>query len=187
YGTRASRVAAFPLLFLLWMVPLPEFALDKFITLLQHGSAEVAHGLFRLTGVPVFRDGLVFSLPGIDIEVAKVCSGIRSSLALIITGLLAGYLFLRTSRSRLALVTALFPLLIVKNGLRIVTLTLLAVYVDRGFLTGNLHRKGGIVFFAIALALLALLLRYLQKVEANTKQGERLRLSKRSEAGLLRG
>ena len=44
--------------------------------------------------------------------------------------------------------------MIIKNGIRIVTLTLLANYVDPGFLHGNLHREGGVVFFVIGLLLL---------------------------------
>lgn len=165
YGREAFRMSAFPLLFLLLMVPLPGPVLDKAVHLLQQGSAEVAYGVFRLTGVPVFREGFVFSLPGVTIEVAKECSGIRSSLALFITSLLAGYLFLRSGWNRVVLGAAVLPVLIVKNGLRIVTLTLLAVYVDRSFLSGSLHRYGGMVFFALALALLGPLLLYLQRSE----------------------
>ena len=56
-----------------------------------------------------------------------------------------------------------FPLGLVKNGIRITTLTLLAVYVDPSFLTGNLHHDGGFVFFLLALAMLAPVLLLLEK------------------------
>lgn len=127
YGTRVLRATVFPWLFLLFMVPLPSLVLEKAIAGLQQGSTDVAHAFFRLAGVPVFREGSVFSLPGITIEVAKECSGIRSSLALFTTSLLAGYLVLRSGWSRLALEAAVLPVLILKNGLRIVTLSLLVV------------------------------------------------------------
>jgi exosortase/archaeosortase family protein len=57
------------------------------------------------------------------------------------------------------------PLAIIKNGIRIATLTLLAMYVDPGFLTGNLHHDGGFVFFLLALAILAPVLLFFQKSE----------------------
>jgi exosortase len=163
YGSRAARAAAFPLLFLLLMVPLPEAVLEKTIYLLQQGSTEVAYLLFKLVQVPVFRQGFILSLPSVSIEVAKECSGIRSSVALFITCLLAGHLFLRTHWKMALFVLLALPLGIIKNGIRITTLTLLAIYVDPSFLKGNLHRDGGFVFFLLALAMLAPVLLLLEK------------------------
>ena len=155
YGTRAFRTGLFPLLFLFLMVPIPDFLLNQAIVSLQAGSAEVSYAAFQLIGLPVFRTGFIFALPGVTIEVAKECSGIRSSLALLILSLLAGHLFLRSAWAKAVLILAALPVLIVKNGIRIVTLSLLSIYVDPGFLTGNLHRQGGILFFLLALGLLA--------------------------------
>ena len=165
YGLRAFRLGLFPLLFMFLMVPIPDVLLSRVIVWLQTGSAEVSFAMFELIGVPVFRTGFIFSLPGVTIEVAKECSGIRSSLALLITSLLAGHFFLRSASTKAILILATLPLLIIKNGVRIVTLSLLSIYVDPSFLTGDLHRRGGTVFFLIALALLALVLRLLEKVE----------------------
>ena len=44
--------------------------------------------------------------------------------------------------------------MIIKNGIRIAVLTILAIRVDPSFLFGRLHRDGGVVFFLIGLALL---------------------------------
>jgi exosortase/archaeosortase family protein len=63
------------------------------------------------------------------------------------------------------------PLSIIKNGIRITTLTLLAVYVDPSFLTGDLHKKGGFVFFLLALAILFPILLLLQKSECAPTPG----------------
>lgn len=154
YGTAAARAAAFQLLFLLLMVPLPNRALDWTIRLLQEGSADVAYFLFNIVGVPVLRQGFIFRLPGVVIEVATECSGIRSSIALFITCLLAAHLYLRSPWKILIFSLLVFPLAVVKNGIRIVTLTLLSIYVNPGFLYGHLHRDGGFVFFLLALLLL---------------------------------
>ena len=78
-----------------------------------------------------------FALPALAIEVAEECSGIRSSLALLITGLLAGHMLLRTPWTRTALMAAIVPIAIMKNAVRIVVLTLRSTYVDRGFITSS--------------------------------------------------
>jgi len=171
YGIQAFRAGLFPLLFLFLMVPIPDFFLDRAIYWLQTGSAEVSYAVFQLVGVPVFRSGFVFSLPGVTIEVAKECSGIRSSLALLITSLLAGHLFLRSTWKKAVFILATLPLLIVKNGIRIVTLSLLSIYVDPRFLTGSLHQDGGILFFLLALVILAPILRLLQNSERTGRTG----------------
>jgi exosortase len=165
YGFRAWRAAAFPLLFLLLMVPLPEQVLARTIYFLQEGSTSLSFFLFKLVGTPAFRQGFLISVPGQTIEVAKECSGIRSSIALFITCLLAAHLFLRTPWKILLFVVLVLPVSIVKNAIRIVTLTLLSIHVDPGFLRGNLHHDGGFVFFLLALAILFPVLLLLQKSE----------------------
>ena len=154
YGFVALRAGAFPLLFLLLMVPLPDVVLDRAIYALQEGSTEIAYLIFQAVGTPVLRHGFLLSVPGVTIEVAKECSSIRSSIALFITCLLAAHLYLRTGWKMLVLVLLSFPLSLIKNGIRIATLTLLSIYVDPGFLTGRLHHEGGFVFFLLAMLIL---------------------------------
>jgi exosortase len=165
YGYVALRAAAFPLLFLLLMVPLPDKVLDRAIHALQVGSTEIAYLLFRAVGTPVFRQGFYLTVPGVTVEVAKECSSIRSSIALFITCLLAGHLYLRTPWKVALFALLAFPLAILKNGIRIMTLTLLSIHVDPSFLTGNLHHRGGFVFFLVALLILWPVLMLLEKSE----------------------
>ncbi|HKV38292.1 MAG TPA: exosortase/archaeosortase family protein, partial [Blastocatellia bacterium] len=149
YGFEAARAALFPLLFLLLMVPWPSAILDSVIRWLQEGSTDVTYAIFKALGIPVLRDGFVLTVPGVAIEVASECSGIRSSMALLITCLLAAHLYLRTTWRVLLFVLLVIPLSIIKNGIRIATLTLLSLYVNPDFLRGNLHRDGGFVFFLL--------------------------------------
>ncbi len=165
YGVKAFKIAAFPLLFLLFMVPIPGKALETIIYLLTCGSAEAAYGFFKLTGVPILREGFSFHLPALTIEVAEQCSGINSSIALFVSSIVAAQLFLRTGWKKVVLVLSIFPITILKNGMRIVTLTLLGAYVDPSILSSDLHRRGGIPFFIVAIAMLAPILWYLRKTE----------------------
>lgn len=159
------------MLFLLLMIPLPEPILNHVVYFLQKGSAEIAAGLFDLTGVPVLREGFVFRLPRVTIEVAQECSGIRSSMALLVLALLVSHLYLRKFWRQAIFVACGMIVMIVKNGIRIVTLTLLASYVDPGFLYGDLHHKGGIVFFVVGLLILLPILWLLRKGELTGKTG----------------
>ena len=165
YGLKVARAALFPLLLLLLMVPWPSVVLDRVILWLQEGSTDITYAIFKALGVPVFRSGFVLTVPGVSIEVATECSGIRSSMALLITCLLAANIYLRTSWKMILFVLLVIPLSIVKNGIRIATLTLLSVYVNPAFLGGSLHREGGFVFFFLALAMMFPVLRLLEKTE----------------------
>jgi len=165
FGNKALQRASFPLLFLLFMIPIPEPLLSQSVFMLQHGSAKAAEWIFEIFGVPYFRQGLEFRLPGVSILVAEECSGIRSSLALLITIVLASHLFLQKTWNKFLLCAVVVPIAILKNGLRIATLSTLAVYVNPGFLTGRLHHQGGIVFFMMGLLPIGLLLVLLQKIE----------------------
>ena len=165
FGSQSFQKASFPLMFLLFMIPIPEPLLSQAVFMLQQGSAKAAEWIFGIFGVPYLREGLDFALPGVTIRVAEECSGIRSSLALMITTVLASHLFLRKAWNKLLLCAVVVPIAMFKNGLRIATLSTLAVYVNPGFLHGRLHHQGGIVFFLIALVPMGLLLVLLQKIE----------------------
>jgi exosortase/archaeosortase family protein len=108
-----------------------------------------------------------------SIQVAKECSGIRSSLGLFITGILAGHLFLKTGWKKFVLVLFVFPITVLKNGIRIVTLSSLAIYVDEKFITQSfLHKSGGFIFYIPALFLLGLILWWLRKTESTRPKGD---------------
>lgn len=170
FGRAAVKAAAFPLAFLLLIAPIPEFLMHKAEVALQFGSADVTHALMKLTGMAFFRDGLTFALPGLNIEVAKECSGIRSSTVFWITSAAASYLFLRSAWSRLALIVLTVPILIFKNAVRITTLSWLGVNYSQDVLHGELHRQGGVPFGLIAIALLVPAVVGIRKLEDWTRR-----------------
>jgi exosortase len=154
FGRQSSKSVWFALAFLGFAIPFPEPILDRVIYYLQAGSAYVAELIFDWSGVPALRDGFFFRLPRLSIEVAKECSGIRSSIALVILALLVAHFSFSKFWKKALFVIAGLLMMVVKNGVRIATLTILANYVDPGFLYGRLHKEGGVVFFLIGLALL---------------------------------
>jgi len=155
----------FPLCFLFLIVPIPEFALNWLVEFLQQQSAVAARIMFRAVGVPVTQDGIMLSIPGLDIEVARECSSIRSSLMLFVTTMVFAHLFLRSRWRKVLLVAAVIPLSVAKNGLRIFTIVELGTRVDPGFLTGKLHHHGGILFFGLSVVAVGVLLWVLNRTE----------------------
>ncbi len=165
YGRTALKSAGFAALLLPLMVPLPSMTLDKVVAALQAGSAELAYFLFRAVGVPVLRHGMVMSLPGVDIEVAQQCSGIRSTMALFMAGAVVSRILLRTGSARVLAILCLGPIGIFRNAVRIVSISLLGVYVNHGFFAGSLHRQGGIPFSLVGFAILVPLVWFLRRWE----------------------
>jgi exosortase len=165
YGVAAAGAARFALLFLALVAPFPAVLITAGTSILKAGSAEAVAVLFSLTGAPHHRTGYIFELPRLSIEIADECSGIRSSIALVLTSLLAGHMFLARGWGRALLVLAVLPITILKNGFRIVGLSLLATYVDPSFLTGRLHHDGGIAFFLVALGMMVPVLAICRRLE----------------------
>jgi exosortase C (VPDSG-CTERM-specific) len=169
FGWERLRPVAFPLALLIFVPPLPSafrLGVDVF---LQHATAEVVAVLFWMSGTPVLREGLIFQLPGIRLGVAEECSGIRSTLALFITSLMAGYLFLRSPWKRTALVAFVVPLGIARNAFRILVIAMLCVHVDPSMIDSYIHRKGGPVFFVLSVVPLAILLILLRRSETKLR------------------
>ena len=165
-GKKWMSAVAFPVAFLIFMVPLPDGVVDWLETGSKLASADAANMLFHISGTPVFREGTVFHLPGMVVEVAQECSGIRSSLVLFITGLLASNLLLRSGWRRALLVAVVIPLGILRNGFRVLVISLLCVHIGPHMIHSSIHRRGGPVFFVLSLVPLFLLLWWLRRGDA---------------------
>jgi exosortase len=165
YGFEVARSVLFPLLFLFGLVPLPQPVLNVIVALLQRWSAWTAYVSFAAFGVPVVQNGVVLSIPGLKVQVAQECSSIRSSSMLLVTTIILAQLLLRSPWRKALVINLAVPLSVAKNGLRIFTIAMLGTRVDPGYLTGRLHRQGGIVFFGIVLTAVFALLWILRRGE----------------------
>ena len=104
YGVQSARRATLPLALLLFMIPGPESVMNGLIGSMQRGSAVLSYYLFRAIGVPAIREGMAISLPRLTIDVAPECSGIRSSIGLLILTLASANLYLRHAYNKLLVV-----------------------------------------------------------------------------------
>jgi exosortase C (VPDSG-CTERM-specific) len=162
-GSEWMRASAFPVAFLIFMVPLPDAVANRLELALVAASADASALFFQWSGTPIFREGNFLTLPGIVLEVARECSGIRSTVVLVITSVLASNLFLQGTWRRIALVAFVMPLAIVRNGFRILVIGLLCVHVGPHMKDSFIHHRGGPIFFVLSLIPLSLFLFWLRR------------------------
>ena len=168
-GRAWMAAATFPFVFLILMAPIPDGMVNLLETASQHASAAAADLFFRLGNTPFLHEGLVFQLPNITLEVAQECSGIRSSLVLFITSLLAASLFLRTTWKRLLFVAFVIPLGVLRNGFRIWVIGVLCVHFGPQMIHSPIHLRGGPIFFGLSLIPLFFLLVVLRRGAAEKR------------------
>ena len=166
FGTNILKAQSFSLWFLIFFVPMPLIVQDWANTFFQYTSAEVSYQMVKSANIPIFRPHpLTFELSTIQIHVAPSCSGIRSSLVLLITSIVAGELFLQSKLKRWLLVFFIIPLAVARNGFRIFTISYLCVHVGPHMVDHWIHHKGGPFFFGLSLIPFFALLYWLWKKE----------------------
>jgi len=165
-GMAMVKVLRFPLAFLVFTIPLPSALESQVVNWLQHRSADAVGLLFEIANTPVLRAGTEFQVPGIaPFNVAPECCGIRSTLVLFMTGLLAGHLLLRRPWTKLVLAVGVIGLGILRNGFRIFSLAELSRHVNPKIMDSGLHHRGGPLFFVVSLLPFFLLLWSLRRCE----------------------
>ncbi len=153
-GLPVLRVVAFPLGFLLLMIPLPGIIFNSIAFPLQLFAAKIASATMEACGVLVFREGNVMHLASVSLDVEEACSGIRSLMSMTALGLLYAYLAYSSWLPRLLLLLAIVPIAIAANVFRVTMTGLLAHYVSVDTALGAFHTAGGWSVFIIAAALL---------------------------------
>jgi exosortase len=158
-GSAWLRALAFPLGFLLFMVPLPPQWLAPIVVSLLLFVSASATAILHAMGVPVLREGNVMVLPGGDsLFVAEACSGLTSLVTLLPIAVLIAYLAPISPRSKVVLALLAVPVAMAANLLRVVATTLGAAHWGVEVVTGELaHALVGLAVYAVAcIALLAI-------------------------------
>jgi len=169
FGLGTSKLERFALEFLVLGVPLPPVVMDRLVDVLQWGSVFATEGLFKLFQVPVLRDGTKLQIPGLDVNIAGECSSIRSTTFLLLATVLIAHLVLESSWKKWLVVLLVIPISVARNGFRIFTISVLATELDSSFLTGRLHRSGGVVFYLGSLLVVGLCMFWLTRGTAGRR------------------
>ncbi|MBK7900521.1 MAG: exosortase A [Azonexus sp.] len=149
-GPRLAWRLAFPLAFLLFAVPVGEFAMPR----LMDWTADFAVAGLRFTGVPVYREGLSFVIPSGHWSVVEACSGVRYLLASTMVGTLFAYLNFRAPWRRLAFMALSVVVPIVANWARAYMIVMLGHLSGNRLAVGVDHLVYGWVFFGLVILLL---------------------------------
>ncbi len=153
-GWRHLRAVAFPIAFLLLMIPIPAIVFNQLAFPLQLVASRFGAAMLSLGGVPVLREGNVIILSNTTLDVAEACSGIRSLVSLITLGTVLAYFRTPTLGRRIAIPLAAIPIAIVANGLRVAGTGMAAHYYGAQAAEGFVHTFSGLLVFVVALALL---------------------------------
>ena len=149
-GLAAARVLAFPLAFLFFMVPIGEFLLP----LMMERTADFTVWALRLSGVPVYREGLLFVIPSGNWSVVEACSGVRYLIASFMVGTLFAYLNYRSTTRRLVFCAVSIVVPVIANWLRAYMIVMLGHLSGNTIAVGADHLIYGWVFFGVVIGLM---------------------------------
>lgn len=152
-GWALLRALAFPLILLLFMIPLPAIIYNQLTLPLQLLASQAAEQALSLAGIPVLREGNILELPAQRLNVVEACSGIRSLMSLSFLALVYGYLFDGRRWMKWVLLVATVPIAVVANSGR-VAITGVLGEIDPELAQGIYHSLEGWVIFVAALLLL---------------------------------
>jgi exosortase len=149
-GPAVLRAVAFPLGFALLAVPFGEFLVPALMDITADGSVL----LLQATGVPVYRQGWLISIPQGDFLVAEACSGIRYLMAATTCAILFGYFFFSSVRKRIYFIVFTVFLTVLANVMRAYIIIQLARLTDMRLAVGVDHFIYGWFLFAILVVVL---------------------------------
>lgn len=151
-GTKALRVALFPILYTVFMIPLPGIFVDMATGPLKGWiSSIVTDGLY-LVGYPISRTGVTITIGQYQMLVADACSGLHSMFSLAALGTL--YMFILNRKSRLhngLMLVSILPIAFVSNLVRVTFLVLITYHLGDEAGQGFLHGAAGMVLMVVAL------------------------------------
>jgi exosortase len=154
YGWEHLRILAFPIGFLLLMIPIPAIIFNQIAFPLQLLASQFGEFALTVAGIPVLREGNVITLSNTTLEVAEACSGIRSLISLLTLAIVYGYAIERRNWARVVLALASIPVAIAANGVRVAGTGIAAHYVGPEAAEGFFHEFSGWLLFVVAFALL---------------------------------
>ncbi|HWH41882.1 MAG TPA: EpsI family protein [Usitatibacter sp.] len=154
-GPRALKRLTLPLLFLLFIIPLPGFILDTVTVPLKGFVSSAVEVLLRLMGYGVERSGVVLSMGDHDLLVADACSGLNSIFSLFALAALYSYVTRPRSLVRAGLLLlGIVPIALMANVLRVAVLVLATYYGGSEAAQGIVHSAAGMLVFVAAFGML---------------------------------
>lgn len=144
-GTAVLRAYAFPIFFLVFLVPFGEFLFPT----MMDWTTEFVIGALRASGIPVYAEGRSLVIPSGNWQVVEGCSGVRYLIASVVVGSLYAYLNYRSTTRRVIFTAVAVVLPVIANWVRAWGIVMLGHFSDNRIATGVDHLVYGWVFFGI--------------------------------------
>lgn len=166
-GWRGFKIIAVPLLFLAFMIPLPQFFLAEISTRLQFISSEIGVWVIRLFGISVFLEGNVIDLGSMKLQVVEACSGLRYLFPLMTLGFIAAYFFKAAFWKRALVFLSTIPVTVLMNSFRIGLIGVTVEFWGKEMAEGFLHDFEGWAVFMACTAVLVVEMWLLSRIGKN--------------------
>ncbi len=150
------RLLAFPIAYLLLMVPPPMNVLDSITLPMRHGISVVTEFLLKTAGYGITRDGLLLSIGGHEIYMGAPCSGFRSLITMISLGLAYVYIGKSAVKKKVVLLASIVPLALLGNLIRVVGMCLVSFYLGDAAGVKYHDYSGFIIFLVLIMGLIGL-------------------------------
>jgi exosortase B len=157
-GWPTLRILAFPIFFLLFAVPMPDWIIDGLTVPLKVFISNLVTHVLYAAGFPIAQNGVMIMIGSYQLLVKDACSGMNSIFALSAIGVFYAYAFRWEEKVRsLILLISIIPITILANFIRVISLVLIAYYGGPDLLEGAVHDLTGIGLFVVAIILLFIL------------------------------
>jgi exosortase len=168
FGWTALRTVGFPLLFLFFMVPVPDSVYAYFAFPLQLLVSKMSAALIQFISIPIYREGNMLYFAQAQLEVAEACSGLRSITSFLMLSVLFAYMLRGNWLKRTALVLLAVPLAMLVNIIRVTGTGILAHFRGGEVARGFMHEFSGMVVFTFGIVLLACFYAFLNRSHRKT-------------------
>jgi exosortase len=167
WGTAMLSALRFPILYLLFMIPLPYILYNAVALPLQMMAARGASGILNVINIPVFREGNIIHLPHISLGVVEACSGIKSLISLLAISVLIMKILNLRGMSGVLFALSAIPIAVVANMSRIAATGILGSFVNPALAEGFFHLFSGWVVFLFAFLVLMIEVKAIRRLNLN--------------------
>lgn len=165
WGMKILSAIRFPILYLLFMIPLPYILYNAIAFPLQMLAARGASAILNGVDIPVFREGNIIHLPHISLGVVQACSGIQSLVSLLAISVLLMKVLDLKGWTGLFFALSAIPVAVIANMFRIAATGVLGSFVNPALAEGFFHLFSGWVVFLFAFLVLMIEVKFIRLLE----------------------